>query len=98
MPRELAIPVIGYFNIGARDGDTWCLPISAEDGGDDEWPEEFLVELTVSDINVVVARKKVTVTVIREEGIYVFFCYKYYVFSGIIEIYSCTGISSFIKG
>ena len=68
MPWELAMPQIGYFNIGAQDGDTWCLPISAESDGMVEWPKEFLVELSVSDINVVVARRTVAVTIISDKG------------------------------
>ena len=62
------MPQIGYFNIGARGGDTWCLPIGAKGDEDAEWPEEFMVELMVSDINVVVARRKVAVTIISKEG------------------------------
>ena len=65
MPKELARPRIGYFHIGAKDGDTWCLPIA---DGERELPEMFQVELYVSDVNVMAARKVVTVTIIDDEG------------------------------
>ena len=68
LPRELFRPQIGYFNIGARDGDMWCLPVSLMD---DEQPEPLRllqVELFVSDNNVMPVRRVVNLTIIDDDN------------------------------
>ena len=61
------MPRIGYFNIGARDGDVWCLPVSVTDDEEPEPPQRLQVELLVSDVNVVPVRRVVNPTIIRDD-------------------------------
>ena len=67
LPRELSRPQIGYFNIGAEDGDVWCLPVSLTDDEEPEPPRRLQVELFVSDINVVAVRRVVDLTIIDDD-------------------------------
>ena len=67
LPRELFQPRIGYFNIGAMDGDIWCLPISVMDDEEPEPPRLLQVELFVSDVNVMPVRRMVNLTIIDDD-------------------------------
>ena len=62
------MPLIGYFHIGARTGDVWCLPASLSGDEGVEPSRQLQVELFASNVNVVPVRRRVNLTIIRDSS------------------------------